>query len=91
MKIEKNILEQSIVELIVEESVENVAKHRKKALAYMQDNADIQGFRKGTKIPENIIIRKYGEDHIAKMTIDFAIDDIYRKALTTEKLMPVAQ
>ncbi len=91
MKIEKNILEKSVVELIVEESVENVAKQRKKALAYMQDNADIQGFRKGTKIPENVIIRKYGEDHISKMMIDFAIDDIYRKALTTEKLMPVAQ
>jgi FKBP-type peptidyl-prolyl cis-trans isomerase (trigger factor) len=25
------------------------------------------------------------------MTIDFAIDDIYRKALSQEKLMPVAQ
>ncbi|MCH2188817.1 trigger factor [Candidatus Gracilibacteria bacterium] len=91
MKIEKKSLEKSIVELIVEESVENVAKHRKKALAYMQENADIQGFRKGTKIPENVIIRKYGEEHIARMTIEFAIEDVYRKALSTEKILPVAQ
>jgi FKBP-type peptidyl-prolyl cis-trans isomerase (trigger factor) len=46
MKIEKNLLPKSIVELIVEESVEEVAKSRKKALSYMEKNADIKGFRK---------------------------------------------
>jgi FKBP-type peptidyl-prolyl cis-trans isomerase (trigger factor) len=46
MKIEKNLLEGSIVELIVEEETQNVAKYRKQALAHLEKNADIKGFRK---------------------------------------------
>jgi hypothetical protein len=42
MKIEKNILDNSIVELIVEESTENIAKYRKQAIAHIEKTADIQ-------------------------------------------------
>ena len=91
MKIEKKLLENSIVELIVEESAANIAKHRKEAIAHIEKTADIQWFRKGAKIPENVLIRKYGEESINKMTIDFAIDNMYRTALSKEKIMPVAQ
>jgi len=91
MKIEKKLLENSIVELIVEESTENIAKHRKEAIAHIEKTADIQGFRKWSKIPENVLIRKYGEESIHRMTIDFAIDSMYRNALSKEKIMPVAQ
>jgi FKBP-type peptidyl-prolyl cis-trans isomerase (trigger factor) len=91
MKIEKKLLDNSIVELIVEESTDNVSKHRKEAIAHIEKTADIQGFRKGAKIPENVLVRKYGEEAINKMTIDFAIDNMYRSALSKEKLMPVAQ
>ena len=91
MKIEKKLLPNSIVELIVEEDVENVAKYRKDALTYLEKNANIKGFRKGVKIPENILVRQYGEEYIGKMVIDFAIDGIYRDALRKEKIMPVAQ
>ena len=51
----------------------------------------MKGFRKGTKIPENILVRQYGEEHITKLTIEFAIDDIYRTALKKENLIPVAE
>jgi FKBP-type peptidyl-prolyl cis-trans isomerase (trigger factor) len=91
MKIEKNLLANSIVELIVEEDAKNMEKYRKQALEYLEKNADIKGFRKGAKIPENILVRQYGDDYIGRMTIDFAIDSIYRKALTQEKIIPVAQ
>jgi len=91
MKIEKNLLADSIVELVVEEETKNVAKFRKNALDYLEKNADIKGFRKGVTIPENVLVRKYGEEYINKMTIDFAIDGIYREALKKEKIMPVAQ
>jgi FKBP-type peptidyl-prolyl cis-trans isomerase (trigger factor) len=46
MKIERKDLENSIVELIVEDDVKNVAKNRKKVLANLRKNADIKGFRK---------------------------------------------
>jgi len=91
MKIEKNLLPNSIIELIVEEETKNVAKYRKDALNYLEKNADIKWFRKWVKIPENVIIRKFGEEHIGRLTIDFAIDNIYRNALRGEKLIPVAQ
>ena len=91
MKIEKNLLANSIVELIVEEDAKNIAKYRKSAILHIEKTAEIQGFRKWSKIPENVLIRKYGEESINRMTIDFAIDDMYRKALSKEKVMPVAQ
>lgn len=91
MKIEKKILPKSIVELTVEESAEEVAKSRKKAMAHLEKNADIKGFRKWAKIPEHVLIKNYWEDHVNKLTIDFAIDNIYRTALKEEKLLPVAQ
>ena len=80
-----------MVELIVEQDTDSVAKHRKQALGYLEQNAEIKGFRKGAKIPENILLRQFGEEHINKMTIDFAIDSMYRDALRQEKIMPVAQ
>ena len=91
MKIEKNLLPNSIIELIVEEDTKNIAKYRKDAIAEIEKNADIQWFRKWAKIPENILVRKYWEEAIHRMTIDMAIDAMYRKALKEEKIMPVAQ
>jgi FKBP-type peptidyl-prolyl cis-trans isomerase (trigger factor) len=46
MKITRNNLEKSIVELIVEESIENIAKSKDKAIKHLQKNAEIKGFRK---------------------------------------------
>lgn len=91
MKITRTNLENSIVELLVEETTENVAKQRVNAIAYLQANAEVKGFRKGAKIPEELIVRQFGEDHINKMAIDYCIDKMYRDSLKKEKIMPVAQ
>jgi FKBP-type peptidyl-prolyl cis-trans isomerase (trigger factor) len=91
MKITRKDLENSIVELVVEESTENVAKARKNALKHLQENAEVKGFRKGSKIPEDVILRQYGEDHINKMAIDYSIDKMYKDSIREEKLIPVAQ
>lgn len=90
MKIERKNLPKSIVELIIEVPTNDVAKYRKKAIKYLQENADIKGFRKG-HVSEEVIVKHYGEDYISQMTIDFAIDKVYREALKQEKLLPVAQ
>jgi len=90
MKIERKDLEKSIVELIIEVDTKNVSKFRKTAVKYLQDNADIKGFRKG-HVTEPMIIKHYGEEYIAQMTVDFAIDKVYREALKQENLLPVAQ
>jgi trigger factor len=89
MKIERKDLPKSVVELIIEVPTKDVAKYRKKAIKYLIDNADIKGFRKG-HVTEPVIVKHYGEDYISQMTIDFAIDKVYRDALKAEKLLPVA-
>lgn len=91
MKITRNNLENSIVELIVEETVENVAKNRNKAIKYLRDNSEIKGFRKGANVPDDIIVRQHWEEKVNQIAIDFSIDAMYRNALKTEKIMPVAQ
>ncbi len=91
MKVEKKILPHSRVELIIEESAENVAKFRKKVITHASKHADIKWFRKGVKIPENVIVRQLWEETIAQMTIEKAIESTYRETLTKEKLIPVSQ
>ena len=39
-------LEKSIVEITIEETAENIAKFRQKAIKKIKANADIKGFRK---------------------------------------------
>lgn len=91
MKVEKNMLPKSIVEFIVEASTTEVAKHRKKAIAHLKEHADIKGFRKGADVPEDILVKNYWESYIAQMTVESAIDSIYRDLLKKEKLLPVAE
>ena len=85
------MLPKSIVELIIEESAANVAKFRKEVIQSASKNADVKGFRKGTPIPEDVIVRQFGEEVIAQMTIEKAIEWVYRDTLRKEKLMPVSQ
>jgi len=91
MQITRKDLENSIVELTIETSTENVASNRAKVIKQISESADIKGFRKWAKIPENVIVKHYWEDYINNKTIDFAIDSVYSKALYQEKLVPVAQ
>ncbi len=91
MKIDKKVLPKSIIELTIEETVENVAKYRNKTISYLKKNTEINGFRKWANIPENIIIKHYWEDHIGAMTIESAIDNLYKEALKKENIIPVSQ
>ncbi len=91
MNITRKDLENSIVELVIEESVENIAKARKEAVKHLQETADIKGFRKWAKIPEDVILRQFWEDYINKMAVDYSIDKMYKDSIRKEKLVPVAQ
>jgi len=91
MKVEKKMLDKSRVELIIEESAENVAKFRKQVIISASKNADIKWFRKWSTIPEDVIVRQFGEEVILQMTIEKAIEGTYRDTLKKEKLMPVSQ
>ena len=91
MKIERNNLDASVVELIVEADVKEVAKFRKQAIKFLSENTEIKGFRKWANIPENILVKQVGESRVNETIVNFAIDDLYRKALLESKVVPVAQ
>lgn len=91
MKIEKKLLDKSVVELVIEEDAKNIARERSHVMEHLRNNADIKWFRKWTNIPESVIVKKYGEEQINHMVIDHAIDHLYQDALRKEKLIPVAQ
>jgi hypothetical protein len=46
MKIERQNLANSIVELVVEETVDNIAQYRKEVFKDIEKNAEVKGFRK---------------------------------------------
>lgn len=91
MKIVKNNLPKSIVELIVEDKNENFEKDKNEAIKYLAQNAEVKGFRKWAKIPDDVIIRQFGEEYINWRAMDVAIERIYTNAIKKEKLHPVAQ
>lgn len=91
MKIEKKILPKSQVELILEEDSTKIEQYKSKAIENIRKNAKIKGFRPGAKIPDAVIVKEYGIDHINSIAIEYAIDNMYQEALRKEKLLPVAQ
>lgn len=91
MKITRNNLEKAIVELIVEESIDNIAKSKDKAIKHLQKNAEIKWFRKWASIPENVVVKHFWEEYINRMAIDFSIDHIYKDSIRKEWIIPVAQ
>lgn len=91
MKIERKNLPWSVVELIIEEWKEKVAKYRRQAIDYIRINANIKGFRKWAHIPDEVILKNYSEEYIWELTVSSALDSIYQEALKKEKLFPVAQ
>ncbi len=91
MKIEKKNLPKSIVEYIIEADAKEVAKQRKRVFEYLRKNGDIKGFRKGANVPDDVLEKNYGPDHINQMTVEYTIDVLYKETLKKEKLVPVAQ
>ena len=84
-------LEKSIVEITIEETAENIAKFRQKAIKKIKANADIKGFRKWVNVPDEIIAKQFGEDYILNITVDEALNVLYAQALTSNNLVPVSQ
>ena len=84
-------LEKSIVEITIEESNENIAKYRKIILDNIRKNINIKGFRKWANIPEEIIIKNYGEEKILTMVIDEALNKLYWEALKKNNIFPINQ
>ncbi|MDD2917254.1 MAG: trigger factor, partial [Candidatus Gracilibacteria bacterium] len=63
---------------------------RTEAIENIRNNASIKGFRKGAHIPEEVIVKEYGEEMIRERAVNTLLDKIYHKALQKEGIVPVS-
>ncbi len=91
MKSEVKKLKNSLLEITIEETAENVGKHRKKVIQNIAKNATIKWFRKWANIPETVIVKEYWEERISQMIVDEALNHLYRQALKDNNIMPISQ
>ncbi|HPO06193.1 MAG TPA: trigger factor, partial [Candidatus Gracilibacteria bacterium] len=89
MEIQKKILENSQVELIVTLSEEELTKYTKKALEKLNQELKVPGFRTG-HIPEDILVSHAGLERINEKMVNLAIEGTWVKAVEQEKLWVIS-
>ena len=77
-------------EVVGEISLEFLSECRKEALKHLQSHANLPGFRKG-QVPEDILIKTFGEMHILEETAEVAIGKEYGNIVEESKLRPIAR
>lgn len=85
MQITKNQLPKGQLELTIELPAEELEKYYKVAVKKFGAEIRIDGFRPG-KIPEDMIIKKVGEDQILAEASEMAIQGSIGKAIDQEKI-----
>jgi trigger factor len=90
MKITKKELKNSEIEFSIVIDTETFESYRKRAVAEVQKNVEVEGFRKGNA-PEDIIVKKFGDMIILEEMANFALRDAYVKAVDEHKIMPISQ
>jgi trigger factor len=89
LKIEKEILENRQVKLIVTIDPEKVEKEKKEAARRISQQVNIPGFRKG-KAPYHIVERMVGDEAIFEEALDGMLQEVYKEALEETQLEPYA-
>ena len=77
-------------EVVGEISLEFLSECRKEALKHLQSHANLPGFRKG-QVPEDILIKTFGEMHILEETAEVALGKEYGNIVEESKLRPIAR
>ncbi|MFH1535250.1 MAG: trigger factor [Patescibacteria group bacterium] len=85
MQITKNQLPKGQLELTIELPAEELEKHYKEATKKVGAGIRIDGFRPG-KVPDDVIIKKVGEDQILAEAAEMAIRKSIGDAIDQEKL-----
>ena len=78
-------LPNSAVEIQAEIPAEIIKAHKGHVLAHMAEEAELPGFRKG-KVPEKILIQKFGEQVIWQETCEHVLSEVYPQILEDEKI-----
>lgn len=79
-----------LLSIEVKESGVEFEKAVKNVIEQIRQNGKVKGFKKGSNIPDNVIIREYGQSVIDQQALDMVIEKIYPKILKKENIAPVA-
>ena len=85
-----NKLPHSEVEITVEMPATVLEEYRKKAIATLGKEAELDGFRKG-HVPENVLISKIGEGRILEEAAELALQEVTPNILASEKMEFITQ
>jgi trigger factor len=90
MKIKVNKLPKSEVELNIVVEEKEFETYHEKGFKRVQEMVEVDGFRKGN-VPEDVIVKKYGDMIILEEMANLALRDAYVKAIDEEKLSPITE
>lgn len=90
MKIEKKNLPNSEVEFKIVVDEKELESYHAKGFSNVQEMIEIDGFRKGN-VPEEVIVKKYGDMIILEEMANLALRDAYIKAIDEHKINPIAE
>jgi trigger factor len=89
LKIEKQLLDDHQMQLVVEVDSEIMETNKRRAARQIAKRGKIPGFRPG-KAPYDVIVRYYGEGAIMEQAMELLVDDIYPKVLDEAEIKPAA-
>ncbi len=90
MKITVTKLPKSEVQVLITVPADTLETYKTKALKRVQETVEADGFRKGS-VPENIIVKQYGEMILLEEMAHLALQDAYVQAINEHKLSPIAE
>lgn len=90
MQTEVTRLKSYLIQVNVKESGVELEKAKKQVIERIRNEGRVKGFKKGSAIPDAVIVREYGEEFISNQALDVILDKIYPKILKKENIIPVA-
>ena len=90
MIVEKKQLSPVEVELTIKENSKAFGEYIKKAIDSARTNASIKGFRKGSHIPDDVVLAQVGAQTIQSEALNIFLDKEYQKALRKADVTPSA-
>ena len=79
-----------LLSVTVKESGVELEKAKKVVIEKIRTEGRVKGFKKGSNIPDNVIVREYGEEFIQNQALDHVVEKLYPKMLKKDNILPIA-
>ena len=79
-----------LLSIDVKESGAEFEKAKKNVIDTIRKEGKVKGFKPGSNIPDEVILREFKEDVINQQAVDAVVGRLYPKILKKENIIPVA-